>query len=86
MTIITQLVNSDVATRNLGSFGPKSGQIFLNLQLCYNHTPSLGLLDMFPVLGLSQDLVTGLGRETYPGCLGLGCDYLSFLYSTNNFA
>ena len=33
-------------------------------------------------LGLQQDLVPGLGRYTYPGCLGLGCDYLSlFLLS-----
>ena len=30
-------------------------------------------------LGLQYDLVPGLGRKTYPGCLGLGCDYLSFM-------
>ena len=30
-----------------------------------NHIPARGILDMFP----------GLGRETYPGGRGMGCDY-----------
>ena len=31
---------------------------------------------MLSGLGMAQDLVPGLGRKTYPGCRGLGCDYL----------
>ena len=36
----------------------------------------LGLGRLSHGLGLQQDLVPGLGRKTYPGCLGLGCDKL----------
>ena len=38
-----------------------------------------GLGCILHALGLQQDIVPGFGRKTYPGCRGLGCDYLLYI-------
>ena len=48
--------------------------MFSGLGLAQDLVEGLGRLSHG--LGLQQDLVPGLGRKTYPGCRGLGSDYL----------